>query len=114
MQFSEWAVEFMLLPPFCWMLPLLAISWVRAGLKQRPFRTQLWKPYHWLVLSHLLFFAAAILLGTFCDSRTTGGGVPHNVNRFADFSLDVLSYGSFASCAFWIWPMKGFAGTPSA
>ena len=61
--FSQWALEFFLFPPFALVAALLAISLVWAGKEQRPFQTRLWKPYHWLVVSHLTFFAAAILVG---------------------------------------------------
>jgi hypothetical protein len=32
-RFSEWALEFMLLPPFCFVLAALAVSFVLAALK---------------------------------------------------------------------------------
>jgi hypothetical protein len=44
LRFSEWALEFMIVPPYCFAFVLAAISVVWAGLKQRPFQTRLWKP----------------------------------------------------------------------
>ncbi len=108
LRFSEWALEFMLVPPVCFVFALAAVSFVWAGQKQRPYQTRLWKPYHWLVLTHLLFFPAVILVGVLCANPVTNPTIPHQTDRSARFYLDALSYGSFASCAFWIWRMKGF------
>jgi len=63
--FSKWALESLMLPPLAVAFALSAISLLWAGIKQRPFHTQLWRPYHWLVISHLLFFMAAIAVGVF-------------------------------------------------
>jgi hypothetical protein len=99
-RFSEWALEFMLLPPFCFVLAALAVSFVLAALKQRPFQAGLWKPYHWLVLTQCLFFAAAIAVGVLGASPTTNPTIPHHPSRTATLWLNVLDYCSFASCAF--------------
>jgi len=61
------------------------------------------------VLSHLLFFAATIYIGVLYPAE----GSPYNgssraIHHGAEAALDVLFYGSLASCAFWIWRMKGF------
>jgi hypothetical protein len=108
LQYSEWALESILLPPFRFSLPLVVVSLIWAGPRQRPFHTRRWKPYHWLALTHLLFFAAAIVVGVLCQNPITNPGVPHHAGRSASLCLDALSYGSFASCAFWVWRMKGF------
>jgi hypothetical protein len=68
----------------------------------------LWKPYHWLVLTQCLFFAAAIAVGVLGASPTTNPTIPHHPSRTATLWLNVLDYSSLASCAFWIWRMKGF------
>jgi hypothetical protein len=105
--FSKWASEFMLIPPFCILLPLAAVGLVWSARKQRPFQARTWKPHHWLVLSHVLFFVAAISLGVlnpYGDPR-----VQHEVNRFVILRLYGIFYGSLASCGFWIWRMKGFS-----
>jgi hypothetical protein len=106
--FSEWALEAMILPPLALALVLSATSLVWAGIKQRPFKTRLWKPYHWLVICHLLFFAAAIAVGVLGANPNTNPTLPHHPNPSAERWLDVVTYGSFASCVFWIWRMKGF------
>ncbi len=108
LRFSEGAVAIMVLGPYWFVFALVVVSLVWAGLKQRPFQTRLWRPSHWLVLSHLLFFAAAIALGTLCPYPTTNPTIPHYPNRPAALCLAALLYGSLASCAFWVWRMKGF------
>lgn len=56
LQFSQWAPEFTFAgrPPLGF--AIAAISLVRAAWKQRPFKTRLWKPHPWWVLT--LFFPA--------------------------------------------------------
>lgn len=108
LRFSEWALEFMIVPPACFALVFAAISFVWAGQKQRPFQTRLWKPHHWLALTHLLFFAAAIAVGVIWANPITNPTIPHRADPFAKLCLDFVAYGSLVSCAFWIWRMKGF------
>jgi hypothetical protein len=108
LRFSEWAMEFMVVPPFCFVSPLVAVSFVWAGLTQRPFQARLWKPYHWLVLTHLLFFPAAIVVGVLFANAVTDPSIVKHADRSAVLWLNTLSYGSLASSAFWIWRMKGF------
>jgi hypothetical protein len=62
-------LEFMIVPPICFAFLVAAISLLWAAQKQRPFQTRLWKPHHWLALSHLLFFAAAIVVGVRGQNR---------------------------------------------
>jgi hypothetical protein len=71
LRFSEWALEFMLVPPLWILFGLAAGTFLWAWQKQRPFRRRLWKPYHWLVLTHLLFFAAAIAIGVLWENPVT-------------------------------------------
>jgi hypothetical protein len=108
MRFSQWALEAMSLPPLSFALALSAFSLVWAGIKQRPFRMRLWRPYHWLVICHLLFFAAAIAVGVFGANPISNPALPHPPNPSAEHWLDIVTCGSLASCGFWIWRMKGF------
>ncbi len=108
LRFSIWALEAMSLPPLVIALALSGTSLVWAAIKQRPFRTRLWKPYHWFVICHLLFFAAAILVGVLGANPMGNPTLPHPPNPSAERWLDVVTYGSIASCGFWIWRMKGF------
>jgi len=108
LRFSKWALEAMSLPPLALVLVLSAFSLVWAGIKQRPFRTRLWKPYHWLVTCHVLFFVAAIAVGVFGANRVSNPTLPHPPNPSAEHWLDVVTYGSVVSCGLWIWWMKGF------
>ena len=108
LRFSQWALEFMLLPPSLLGIALAAVSFARAGWKQRPYRTHLWRPYHWFALTHLLFFAAAITVGVLREATLVGPPYSYHADRPGTLCLDALMYGSFASCAFWIWRMKGF------
>jgi len=108
LKFSEWALEFMIVPPICFAFLFGAISLVWAAQKQRPFHTRMWKPHHWLALTHLLFFAAAIIVGVLGQNPVTNPTIIHSADKTAELFLDVVTYGSLASCVFWIWRMKGF------
>jgi hypothetical protein len=94
----------MILPPLSILLPLAVLSLVWAWRHQQPVRKQLWRPVHWLVFSHLLFFGMAILIGDLYPYDRPARTVHHR----ADQALDFLFFASLASCAFWIWRMKGF------
>jgi hypothetical protein len=108
LKFSEWAFEFMIVPPICFAFLVAAINFVWAAQKQRPFQTRMWKPYHWLAITHLLFFAAAIVVGVLGQNPMTNPTITHSADKTARLYLDVVTYGSLASCGFWIWRMKGF------
>lgn len=108
LKFSEWALEFMIVPPICFVVLLAVISLVWAAQKQRPFHTRMWKPHHWLALTHSLFFVAAIVVGVVGQNATTNPTITHSSDKTAQLYLDVVTYGSLASCGFWIWRMKGF------
>lgn len=103
--YSKWALEFLLLPPIAALFIGATISSVWAGLRQQPFRKHLWKRHHWLVLSHLCFFVAAIVVGLLWANNVSN---PHPSSQAAKFWLDVVTYGSLASCIIWTWQMKGF------
>ena len=95
-----------LLPPIALIVVIASGSLACAGIQQAPFRTQAWKTHHWFVLSHMLFFAAAIAVGMLWPA--TGPPSTRFPNRAGVRYLDAVMYSSFASCAFWIWRMKGF------
>jgi len=63
LRYALWALESMILPPFCILLPLAVVSLIWNWRRQQPMSKPLWRPAHWLVLSHLLFFAATIHIG---------------------------------------------------
>ncbi len=101
------AIQFFLWPPFFVLfIATLGILYV-AGFS-RPFKARLWKPHHWAVLSHLLFFAAAILIGILWPNPNLNRRLPNPAQGRASFALEVIFYASLASCGFWIWCMKGF------
>ena len=108
LRFSGWAFEFVVIGPLSIVALVVAVSFVWAGLKQRPHHYRLWKPFHWLALSQLLFFPAAIAIGTLWPAPTTNPALPHYPNRAATMCVYLLWYASLASSAFWIWRMKGF------
>ena len=93
-----------MLPPLCIFLPLAVVSLVWAWRRQQPMRRHLWRPVHWLVLSHLFFFGTAIIIGTLYPYDRTARAIHHRAAQV----LNVLFYGSLVSCAFWVWQMKGF------
>jgi hypothetical protein len=109
LRFSQWALEAVVtLPPLILALSLAGSSFVWAGIKQRPFKTGLWKRYHWLSTSHLMFFIAAIAVAVFYGNPVTNPTIPHPANPSGELYLGTVTYGSLASCGFWIWRMKGF------
>jgi hypothetical protein len=91
--------------PFSVGLAIAVVSAASAALNQHRFIRRCWKPIDWLSLSQLLFFPAAIAIGTLCRWTPT---VPHAANRTAILSLNALLSGSFVCGAFWVWRMKGF------
>lgn len=109
LRFSQWALEaVVVLPPLILAFSLAGISLVWAWIKQRPFKRRLWKQYHWLASSHLLFFMAAIAVAVFYANPVTNPTISHPANPSGELYLEAITYGSFASCGFWIWRMKGF------
>jgi len=109
LKFAEWGLEVpFLLPPLAFAFYSSIISLIWAGIKQRPFKTGKWKPYHWLVLSHLLLFIAAAAVGTLGGNTSTTPLRPTPPIRAAAQALELITYLSYASCVLWIWRMKGF------
>ena len=108
LRLSKWALEAMLIPRVLVAIVLTSTSLTLAAIKQRPFKRELWKPYPWLVLTHLLFFPAVIAAGVVWANPVTNPTVPHHAVEAGRRSLDLLWYASLASCAWWIWRMRGF------
>jgi hypothetical protein len=108
LRFSEWAIEFVTMPPLCFVLLLSGISLVCAWVSQQAFIADRWRPFHWLVVCHALFFAAAIAVGVFGANPNSKPALPHPPNPTAVFCLYVVVSSSIVSCGFWIWRMKGF------
>lgn len=103
------ALELMILPPFCIAIAASTASLIAAGMQQRPFSAGMWRPYHWFVSSHVLFFVVAIAVGVFgATPSVTNPTIPHVPNTAAEHCLDAVTYASVLSCGFWIWRMKGF------
>jgi hypothetical protein len=108
LRFAEWALEAVLLPPILVMFVLALGSLSLAAIKQKPFKRGLWQPYHWLVLTHLLFFPAVIAVGVIWANPITNPAVPHHPIETGRRWLDSLMCASLASCVWWAWRMRGF------
>ena len=99
----------MILPPFCILLPVAIASLVWAWRRQQPSSSELWRPSHWLVFSHLLFFLTTVFIGTlYAAEGSPYDGSGRTIHHGAEAALYVLSYGSLLSCAYWIWRLRGF------
>jgi hypothetical protein len=108
LRFAEWALEAVLIPRVLVVFVLALTSLTLAAITQKPIERRLWKPYHWLVLTHLLFFPAVIAAGIIWANPITNPTVPHQAIEAGRRCLDVLMYASFASCVWWVWRMRGF------
>ena len=110
LKFASWGLEVpLLIPSLAFVFFPSVISLVWAAIKQRPFRAEKWRPYHWLVFSHFLFFLAAVVVGVVGGNPSTDPPyLPHPPIAGAVRALDLVTYGSYASCVFWVWRMKGF------
>jgi hypothetical protein len=101
---SVWALELMRFPTFAMIAALAAVFVIRTGQQ----RSSAPRPLHrWSILSHLLFFPAAIAVGVLFPAFTLNGR-PLSPNHFGQLAVSILTYASFASCLFWIWKMRGF------
>src|SRR5665213_1977242 len=99
LRYSGWALESVIfLPPFLSVFVVVAVSLVLAGWKQRPFRVGLWKPHHWLLLTHCLFFVAAIMLGVLYANPITNPTLRARPNQAAKNGLQTLLLASLTSC----------------
>ena len=108
LRFAVWALQAALIPRVLIVCVLALTSLTLAAAKQKPVERQLWKPYHWLVVTHLLFFPAVIAAGIVWANPITNPTVPHSAVEAGRRWLDVLMYASFASCVWWVWRMRGF------
>jgi len=108
LRLSGWALEaVVMLPPLSVTLLLSTISLVWALIKQRPFKVPRWRPIYWLVVTHAFFFIAAIAVAVLGANPITNPTVPHPPIPAAERCLAILTFGSLASCGFWVWRMKG-------
>jgi hypothetical protein len=105
---SESALEMALVPPLGLTFLLALITFLRTGWKKRLFLNQHWERYHWYVMTHVLFFFAAIATGVLGAVPLAGPLVSRHTEPAGTFCLNAVLGASFASCAFWIWRMKGF------
>ena len=108
LRYAEWALDSILIPRVLVVFVLALSSLSLAAIRQRPFKRGLWRPYHWLVLTHLLFFPAVIAVGVICRNPITNPTVPHQPIEAGRHWLDGLMYASLTSCIWWAWRMKGF------
>ena len=108
LRFAEWALEAVLIPRVLIVCVLAVTSLALAAVRQKPYSRGLWKPYHWLVLTHLLFFPAVIAAGIIWANPITNPTVPHHAIEAGRWWLNVLMFASFASCVWWVWRMRGF------
>jgi hypothetical protein len=76
-----------------------------AFVRQQPFRTRLWRTWHWLIFTQLLFFPAMVAIGVLFPAPD--GPIHSPGNRMGEWLLDGLFYLSLATSAFWWWRMKG-------
>jgi hypothetical protein len=90
------------------LLPVISVVGLTLAALMRSALRRSWRPYYWLVLTHLLFFVAAVALGTLGAADGPVVRQPVQPNRAASLCVDILFWTSFASCTFWIWRMKGF------
>jgi hypothetical protein len=108
---ATWAVEFAVLLPFLyWPFTLGLIGVMMATgywWSRYPPQRRAWRSHYWLVFSHLLFFVFAIGLGA-ARPNPQYPGTPHHRDELGLMFLQVLWYGSWMSCAFWIWRMRNF------
>jgi hypothetical protein len=104
--FSIWSLNTMLLPPFAAILVLATTSLILAARKQRPFRSETARTFRWASLTHLLFFPAILVAAIYMPADGSKGR-PFTPNQSGEAAVRMLMYASLASCAFWIWRMKG-------
>lgn len=90
------------------LLPVIGYASLVLGATMHENLLRFWRPHHWLVLTHLLFFAAAVTLGTLGAADSPGAIRRSQANQAASLGIEILFWASFVSCAFWIWRMKGF------
>ena len=91
LRFAEWALEAVFIPRVLVVSVLALASLTLAAIIQKPFERQLWKPYHWLVLTHLLFFPAVIAAGLIWANPITNPTVPHRAIEAGKVKIETTS-----------------------
>jgi hypothetical protein len=100
-----WSIEFLGVPPALLITSICVVGVVVAFVRQQPIRTGLWRTWHWLIFTQLLFFPAMVAIGVLFPAPN---GPPHSQgNTIGEWSLDGLFYLSLATSALWWWRMKG-------
>jgi len=103
---SVWSLQSLLyMPPLLLILIGACLSLALAFWRQRPFQNPLWKSSHWLVLTQLLFFPAAISIGVLFPASSPSF---FHANSRASIAYGLLGWLSLALAAFWVYRMKGF------
>ena len=108
LRLAEWALDAVFIPRVLIVCVLALASLTLAAKRQKPFERHLRRPYHWLTLTHLLFFPAVIAAGMIWANPITNPSIPHRAVEAGQRWLDVLMYASLASCVWWVWRMRGF------
>jgi hypothetical protein len=100
-----WSLESLALPPVMLLETVCIVSTVSALVRQRPFRTGAWRFSYWLMFTQLLFFPLIVAVGALFPAIS---GWPHpKANPIGNHLLDILFFLSLATCAFWVYRMKG-------
>jgi len=103
---SVWSFEFLIHIPT--LLAIFILAWLSLALaawKQRPYQKGLWKSWHWLVLSQLVYFPVVISLGVVYPS--SGPSFYHSESN-ASHVCGFLGWLSLVTGGFWVYRMKGF------
>ena len=79
------------------------ISLTLSYLKQRPLQNPSWTKSAWLVLTQLLFFPLAVLVGVLYH----GDATTRSPNPIGVAALDYVDYLSLGMAVFWVYRMKG-------
>jgi hypothetical protein len=58
-----WSLEFLGVPPVLLIAGISIVSVVVAFMRQQTIRTRLWRTWHWLIFTQLLFFPAMVAIG---------------------------------------------------
>jgi hypothetical protein len=101
-----WSVQFLGVPPVLLMTAVCIVVVAVAFVRQQPFKRQLWRTWHWLIFTQLLFFPAVVAVGVlFPAVSSVRPDLRENV--MGHRLLDGLFYLSLATGAFWVWRMRG-------
>jgi hypothetical protein len=100
-----WSVQTLGLPPMILIEAACIVSVVAAFIRQRPFRTGLWRPTYWLIFTQLLFFPATVAIGVLFPA-VSGRPYPKE-NPTGHWLLNGLFYLSLMTSALWVYRMRG-------